>query len=105
MTREDKNKHKILTQLIKSTGFFKRRSKSRTAMSRKYYVGERVTPSDTPRTKSNQEYLFVSSMRWEPYKSNSGYGGFILLNPRTNKLISATNIHSLDHPFKNTNRM
>lgn len=72
---------------------------SRPAKSKKYFLGERVTPSDTPR-KGDNEYFFVSSIRWESGRYRS-YGGYMLLNPRTGKLISCTNIISLDHPEKN----
>jgi|LakMenEpi03Aug12_release.lakeMendotaPanAssembly.Ray.scaffolds.fasta_scaffold29426_4 hypothetical protein len=67
---------------------------ARVAKSIKYAYGERVTPSDTYRKADRNEYLFVSSMRWTPYRTGS-YGGFILFNPRTCKLISATNITRL----------
>lgn len=74
---------------------------SRPAKSKKYFLGERVTPSDTPR-KGDNEYFFVSSIRWEPHaRGCNSYGGYMLLNPRTGKLISCTNIISLDHPEKN----
>lgn len=97
----NKHQHNIIATLVKNSGFFNNRATSRIAKSRKYNFGERVTPSDTPRHWKNSEYLFVSSMRWG---RRGEYGGFILLNPRTNKLISATNIHSLDHLHKNINR-
>ncbi len=97
----NKHQHNIIATLVKNSGFFNNRATSRIAKSRKYNFGERVTPCDTHRIPKNIEYLFVSSMRWG---SDGAYGGFILLNPRTNKLISATNIHSLDHLHKNTNR-
>lgn len=77
--------------------------KARVAKSIKYSYGERVTPSDTYRKAGRNEYLFVSSMRWTPYRSGS-YGGYILFNPRTCKLISATNILSLDSQAKNVER-
>lgn len=75
--------------------------KARVAKSKKYEYGERVTPCDTYRKKGRNEYIFVSSMRWVPYQEWCSYGGFILFNPRTNKLISSTNILSLEHPEKN----
>lgn len=68
---------------------------ARPAKSKLYRRGQRVTPVDTPR-KRNKEYLFVTSMRWEPFgKCASTYGGFILLNPRTKRLISCTAIAPL----------
>jgi hypothetical protein len=66
--------------------------KARVAKSRLYKYGERVTPSDTRRKEGRTEYLFVTSMRWEDTRS---YGGYILFNPRTSKLISVTNIEKL----------
>jgi len=66
--------------------------KARVAKSKLYKYGQRVTPSDTRRAPGRTEYLFVSSMRWEPYGS---YGGYILFNPRTCKLISCTALEVL----------
>lgn len=81
--------------------FFNNHSHVRLATSRKYSMGERVTPTDTRRSQGKQDYLFVSSIRWQRLHSNGrrswdSYGGYMLLNPRTNKLISATNIRSLE---------
>ena len=70
--------------------------KARVAKSIKYAYGERVTPSDTYRKAGRNEYLFVSSMRWTPYRSGS-YGGYILFNPRTCKLISCTALRKLSN--------
>lgn len=76
--------------------------KARVAKSKKYAYGERVTPCDTYRKEGRREYIFVSSMRWAPYsKYANTYGGYILFNPRTCKLISATNIISLESSEKN----
>lgn len=77
--------------------------KARVAKSKKYEYGERVTPCDTYRKKGRNEYIFVSSMRWVPFDGypSMSYGGYILFNPRTNKLISATNILSMEHAEKN----
>jgi len=70
--------------------------KARVAKSKLHKYGDRVTPSDTRRVPERTEYLFVSSMRWEPYgKECSTYGGYILFNPRTCKLISCTAVESL----------
>jgi len=75
--------------------------KARVAKSKLYKYGQRVTPSDTRRAPGRTEYLFVSSMRWEPYGSYGGYmpygsyGGYILFNPRTCKLISCTALEVL----------
>ena len=77
--------------------------KARVAKSKKYAYGERVTPCDTYRKEGRREYIFVSSMRWTPYGVSS-YGGYILFNPRTCKLISATNIISLESSEKNESR-
>lgn len=85
--------------------FLAKRKNVRLSKSKKYVKNERVTPCDTFRAKNRQGYLFVSSMRWEPYgKKCSTYGGYILFNPRTNKLISCTNILSLDDESKNVGR-
>jgi hypothetical protein len=74
--------------------FFLPRGRMRLAKSIKFSRGEIVTPTDTPRKQGAHEYLFVSSIRWISSRYNS-YGGYMLLNPRTGKLISATNIRSL----------
>ena len=74
---------------------------ARVAKSKKYEYGERVTPCDTYRKKGRHEYIFVSSMRWVLYNGFTNIGGYILFNPRTNKLISATNILSLEDESKN----
>lgn len=85
--------------------FLAKRNSVRLSKSKKYVKNERVTPCDTRRAQGREEYLFVSSMRWEPYgKKASTYGGYILFNPRTNKLISCTNILSLDDESKNVGR-
>lgn len=85
--------------------FLAKRINVRLSKSKKYVKNERVTPCDTLRAKGREEYLFVSSMRWEPYgKKASTYGGYILFNPRTNQLISCTNIFSLDDESKNVGR-
>lgn len=69
--------------------------RARAAKSKLYKYGQRVTPTDTRRKLGRHEYLFVSSMRWTPY-GDSGYGGFILFNPRTAKLVSVSGIKLLD---------
>jgi len=76
--------------------FHLRLSKMRLAKSIKFKRGEIVTPTDTRRKQGSHEYLFVSSIRWVPGPWQS-YGGYMLLNPRTGKLISATNICSLEN--------
>lgn len=83
--------------------FLASRNAVRLSKSKKYVKNERVTPCDTRRAQGREEYLFVSSMRWEPY-ADTTYGGYILFNPRTNKLISCTNILSLDDESKNVGR-
>lgn len=78
------------------SNFFKGRGPMRLAKSTKFKRGEIVTPTDTRRKQGAHEYLFVSSIRWVPSRWQS-YGGYMLLNPRTGKLISATNIISLEN--------
>jgi hypothetical protein len=67
--------------------------KARVAKSKIHKYGDRVTPSDTRRAPGRTEYLFVSSMRWVPH--GCSYGGYILFNPRTCKLISCTALEVL----------
>ena len=103
------NKIKYLNKTLEITdaelNTFLSGKRARLSKSKKYVKNERVTPCDTFRTKGRREYLFVSSMRWEPYgKKASTYGGYILFNPRTCKLISCTNILSLDDESKNVGR-
>lgn len=77
------------------TEFFAKRSNCRLARSKKYTEGQRVTPIDTPR--KEKEYIFVSSIRWScGVFWTIDCGGYMLLNPRTNKLISVTNITPLE---------
>ena len=68
---------------------------ARVAKSKKYVKGQRVSIMGAKR-KCN-EYVFATSMRWTPYgKQSSTYGAFILLNPRTHRLISvAANLQPL----------
>jgi hypothetical protein len=61
--------------------------RARVAKSKKYSYGDYVTPTDTYRKPDRNQYIFISSMRWQRV---GDYGGYILFNPRTCKLISCT---------------
>ena len=64
--------------------------KARLAKSKKFTNGERVREA-----RSGKDYYFVSSMRWLSHPRFS-IGGYLLFNPRTGNLASATTITSME---------